>query len=617
MTDHPESLPDAIFSMAQLAAMVELLPVGFAAHCGDRLVLVNQGMCELTGYTRQQLLGMNFWEVFHPRVQEAVKERGQSRIQGATVPKRYETALLTAQGVERDVDLFATAVKVEGRMVNLGRYLDNTERKAAEARQQKAQQELAQIIDSSPVPTFVIDDNHLVRHWNKACEQILGIKAADMVGTCRHREVFYGKERRTMADLIVDGSMENAISELYGNKRLARSQMIEGAYEAEDFFPNFGATGSWLYFSAAPLTDAGGRVVGAVETLQDFTERRMAEYEVLEAKAELEQLVATRGKQLREATRELERDKTELQQRLDEVSALNAELQQAQQQLVQSEKLASIGQLAAGVAHEINNPIGFVQSNLGSLERYFEQIMALLEGYQEGEAMLGGLVKDYPGGGALLERMKQLKKDAELDYLKEDIPDLLKESRDGIVRVKQIVADLKDFSRVDSTQQWEWVDLRTGLNSTLNIVNNEIKYRADVVKEYGELPAVKCLPSQLNQVFMNLLVNAAQATPEGKHGTITIRCGTQEGGVWVEVADTGAGIPEENLKKIFDPFFTTKPIGKGTGLGLSLSYGIVQKHGGQIEVRSEVGVGTTFRISLPIEPPQAGDADAVSPAPTS
>jgi signal transduction histidine kinase len=343
----------------------------------------------------------------------------------------------------------------------------------------------------------------------------------------------------------------------------------------------------------------------------------MAEYQLTESKAELEQLVATRGEQLREATHELEQDiarreqaEAELLQRFNQVSALNTELQQTQQQLVQSEKLASIGQLAAGVAHEINNPIGFVQSNLGSLERYFEQVMKLLDGYQDGENLIGVQVKSSEAGRAWLERIEQLKKLAELDYLKEDIPDLLKESRDGIVRVKQIVADLKDFSRVDSTQEWEWVDLRTGLNSTLNIVNNEIKYRADVVKEYGDLPHIKCLPSQLNQVFMNLLVNAAQATPEGTHGTITLRCGTQADGVWVEISDTGAGIPEENLKRIFDPFFTTKPIGKGTGLGLSLSYGIVQKHGGRIEVKSQVGVGTTFRISLPIEPPEAGDAAA-------
>ncbi|MBI5108584.1 MAG: PAS domain S-box protein [Rhodocyclales bacterium] len=506
-------------------------------------------------------------------------------------------------------------MSVDGCRIALGSFLDTTERKRAELLQKQAQKVLAQIIDSNPVPTFVIDKDHLITHWNKACEQILGCKAVDMVGTRNQQKVFYGKERSTMADLIVDGSMEKVISQLYADKRLTRSQLIEGAYEAEDFFPHFGESGNWLYFAAAPLTDAEGLVNGAVETLQDFTERRLAESELIKSKRELEQLVATRNEQLREATRELEADvarrekaEAELTRQLAELSVLHADLKQAQQQLVQSEKLASIGQLAAGVAHEINNPIGFVQSNLGSLERYFEHLMRLLEGYREGEILLGEALKSHAGGTELIERMKQLKQDAELDYLKDDIPDLLKESRDGIVRVKQIVADLKDFSRVDSQQQWEWADITAGLNSTLNVVQNEIKYRAEVVKEYAELPQIKCLPSQLNQVFMNLLVNAAQATPEGTRGTITIRCGAEPRGVWIEIADTGAGIPAENLKRIFDPFFTTKPVGKGTGLGLSLSYGIVRKHGGQIEVASEVGVGTRFRVSLPMEPPEAGAA---------
>jgi len=608
MAPHLESLPDAIFSMEQLAVMAELIPAGLAAHDGERLLMVNQGMCELTGYSRPQLLAMSFWELFAPEAREALQERSRARFAGAAVPSRYEIEVLAASGEKRSIDLYITLIRIDGKVVSVGRFLDITELKAAVVRQKQSAQALAQIIDSNPVPTFVIDKNHVVTHWNKACEQVLGVKAADMVGTRGHQSGFYGKERPTMADLIVDGGMDKALSDLYGNKRLTRSQFVAGAYEAEDFFPNLGSNGGvWLYFSAAPLTGEDGAVVGAVEILQDVTAQRLAESEMLKSKRELEQLAVRQGEQLRVATGELEQDKAELQRRLDEVSALNTELQQAQQQLVQSEKLASIGQLAAGVAHEINNPIGFVQSNLGSLERYFEQIMALLDGYQEGEILLGELVASQPGIGPLMERMKQLKKDAELDYLKEDIPDLLKESRDGIVRVKQIVADLKDFSRVDSAQKWEWIDIRAGISSTLNIVNNEIKYRADVVREFGELPAIKCLPSQLNQVFMNLLVNAAQATPEGKHGTITIRCGAEGDGVWVEVADTGSGISEENLKKIFDPFFTTKPIGKGTGLGLSLSYGIVQKHGGKIEVRSEVGVGTTFRVSLPIEPPEAGD----------
>ncbi len=317
---------------------------------------------------------------------------------------------------------------------------------------------------------------------------------------------------------------------------------------------------------------------------------------------------------LTQATRELEEDvlrrravEAELKSRFEELSALHAELKQAQQQLVQSEKLASIGQLAAGVAHEINNPIGFVQSNLGSLAGYFTRIGKVLAGQREGEDLLRTMADSRPECAAWLARMEKIKKDAQLDYLMEDIPVLLAESKDGIVRVRQIVADLRDFSRIDSSQQWEIVDLRSGLDSTLNIVSSELRFRADVIKEYGDLPRIKCLPLQLNQVFLNLLVNAVQATPAGRRGTVTVRCGAQNDGVWVEIADTGVGIPAENLSRIFDPFFTTKPIGEGTGLGLSLSYGIVQKHGGKIEVDSEVGFGTTFRISLPLESKEAAE----------
>jgi two-component system, NtrC family, sensor kinase len=276
----------------------------------------------------------------------------------------------------------------------------------------------------------------------------------------------------------------------------------------------------------------------------------------------------------------------------EELTELNRKLSEAQDKLVQSEKLASIGQLAAGVAHEINNPIGFIFSNFGTLEKYLAQLFGMLAAYEAAEPALAGT----PAAAQLL----RLREEIELDYLKDDIPALMTESKDGIQRVRKIVQDLKDFSRVDARQEWEWVSLHTGIDSTLNIVNNEIKYKADVVKRYGELPDVECLPSELNQVFMNLLVNAAHAI-SAERGTITISTGTAGDMAWVDIADNGCGIAPENLKRIFDPFFTTKPVGKGTGLGLSLSYGIVKKHGGRIEVNSEPGRGTAFRVSVPVK----------------
>ena len=275
-----------------------------------------------------------------------------------------------------------------------------------------------------------------------------------------------------------------------------------------------------------------------------------------------------------------------------------ARITKMRSRLQQSEKMASIGQLAAGVAHEINNPIGFVYSNLGSLERYVQEIFGMLSLYEQSE----GAISD----AGVREKLKAAREKLDISFLKEDSHNLMSESRDGLTRVKKIVQNLKEFSRVDEVDEWHYSDLHHGLDSTLNIVNNEIKNKAEVVKEYGELPEVECLSSQLNQVFINLLVNAAHAIEE--RGIITIRTGRQGDEVWVDVADTGKGIAPEHIQKIFDPFFTTKPIGKGTGLGLSLSYGIIQKHHGRIEVQSRVGNGTTFRVWLPIKQPQIAEA---------
>lgn len=278
----------------------------------------------------------------------------------------------------------------------------------------------------------------------------------------------------------------------------------------------------------------------------------------------------------------------------EELKELNGKLSDARSKLIQSEKLASIGQLAAGVAHEINNPIGFIFSNFGTLEKYLQDLFQMLSAYEQAESELGS--------SPVAARLRALYEELEIEYLKDDIPSLMNESRDGIQRVRKIVQDLKDFSRVDTRQEWEWANLHNGINSTLNIVNNEIKYKAEVVKLYGELPEVQCLPSEMNQVFMNLLVNAAHAI-HTERGTITIRTGVSGPEVWVEVTDTGCGIAAENLGRIFDPFFTTKAVGQGTGLGLSLSYGIVQKHRGRMTVASQVGEGTTFRVNLPISQP--------------
>ncbi|HBA66343.1 MAG TPA: histidine kinase [Methylococcaceae bacterium] len=316
----------------------------------------------------------------------------------------------------------------------------------------------------------------------------------------------------------------------------------------------------WLYQSMRYIRDENGEPLRIDGITADITEHKKAE-----------DLLKQRN--------------TELQQAL-------IQLQELQQQLMQSEKMSSIGQLAAGVAHEINNPIGYINSNLTSLKNYIEDILELVEMYENLDSVYGDAER--------IGSLQAFKRQIDLPFLKEDVLDLLNESLEGAERVKKIVQDLKDFSHVGGDDDWQWADLHACLDSTLNIVHNETKYKADIIKEYGDLPRVWCLPHQLNQVFMNLLVNAAHAIED--KGTITIRSGTEDGcRIWIEITDTGKGIAEEHITKIFDPFFTTKPVGKGTGLGLSVSYSIIKKHDGEIRLDSRVGEGTTFRILLPIE----------------
>lgn len=316
----------------------------------------------------------------------------------------------------------------------------------------------------------------------------------------------------------------------------------------------------WMHDSLRLIRDGNGNPLEVIGSLTDITDRKQME-ESLHKKGEEQQL-------------------------------LILQLRDAQAQLLQSEKMASIGQLAAGIAHEINNPVGFVNSNMGSLGKYVDTLCNVIEGY---DIALGDL-SDRPTAKSAIATLKQ---QADFEFLREDVTDLVRESLDGLKRVKDIVQSLKDFAHIGESD-WQFSDLHAGIDSTLNIAANEFKYKAKVVKEYGTLPLVKCLASQLNQVFMNLIVNAAHAIQDS--GTITIKTGSSEGWVWVSVQDTGHGIPDDIKTRIFDPFFTTKPVGKGTGLGLSLSYNIVSKHGGRISVDSALGMGSTFTVHLPQQP---------------
>jgi two-component system, NtrC family, sensor kinase len=688
----------ADFSLALQAVSASVL-----VHGPDRILFANAAMQRLLGYGLEALQQMPPHGWAAPEFADELQRYSQRALAEEGEMAAIEIEALTGSGSLRVLEVKAHRVMLDGQPCAVLTGQDLSDIRHVQTSLLDIGRVLYQILENNPVATFVIDKSHRITHWNASCAQLTGRDASEMLGREDSWRAFYPEARPLLADLILDGNVEQERERLYG-RHCQPSPHIANAYEVEGYFPNFGREGRWLYFTAAPLVDAHGEVVGAIETLQDITRRRQAEDELRRHRNELENMIADRTAELLSTHHELEaflenasvgiiatsnqqiqrgnkkfiemfelgdvsphglptrrlfksdedfealsqiaipvlsrgdsllhemevctlagntlwvqiiayvanpeeptagtwwllQDRTEvrrvqreLELNYERIKQTNSRLEEAQNQLLQAEKMASIGQLAAGVAHEINNPIGFVSSNLGSLRGYVQPVFALL-----------ALLKKTPADALPVDVREELGRvDAAVDlsFVQEDLPQLLDESEEGLSRVKKIVQDLKDFSRVDHAD-WQDADLNAGLDSTLNVVMNEVKYKAEVRKDYAVLPPVHCIAAQLNQVFMNLIVNAAHAIKE--RGTITLT--TRAEGDWarIEIADTGSGMSEEVKRRIFEPFFTTKPVGQGTGLGLSLSFSIVQKHGGRIEVDSEPGVGTRFTVWIPLHPPQ-------------
>ena len=441
------------------------------------------------------------------------------------------------------------------------------EHRKTEAALQRERDKIQEYLDVAGVMLIVIDNGQKLRLINRKGYDILKCREPDALG-------------RDWCETFVPDHSRDGVRQVI-------SGLLQGQVERYEYYENpvVSTDGKerLIAWHNAVLRDGEGRIEAVLSSGQDVTAQKRAE----------------------EAARRA----------YDELEAAHRELGETQYQLVQSEKLACIGQIAAGVAHEISNPVGFVMTNFQALHTYVDQFRTLFAAYDELVAGAATLEK-----GELVARaaaISQMRQEMEIDFVLEDVKELLADSKEGLDRVTRIIRDLKDFSRSGQAEDYGEHNLNEGIETSLAVAGNEIKYDAEVSTDFSEIPLVWCNSGQIKQVILNIVVNAAQAIrsqERGGKGAITIRTYAAGDEVVCEISDDGPGIEPDNLKRIFDPFYTTKPVGQGTGLGLSVSYDIiVNKHHGALFARSTPAKGTTFVIKIPINVNQPLPRAAATP----
>ncbi len=490
---------------------------------------------------REEVVGRSIAQVSADKYAR-VFEQSDARVVETATAEVFEALTLDGKGVERPVEIHKAALRdTNGRVQGIvGVIVDLTGRKQAETALRASEEKFRLISDNVHDVIILCTPVGDLVYVSPSVRQF-GYNPADILG-------------QPIGDFI---HPEDASSFDQGFQRAARTQeslVIQA--RARDL------TRGWRTIESSMsqlVSDKGLLILGV---FRDISDRLLQAEEMRNRNTELERAVAL--------------------------------LQQTQDSLVQSEKLASIGQLTAGIAHEINNPLAFVASNLNRFEEYFDDMQNLLGAWD----VLGSSIS--PGGtvNGMLTRIREEEKRIDLGFIKEDFRRLLDHTRDGAERIKIIVQQLRGFTHMAGKTVVE-VDLNNALEETITLTWNELKYKADVVREFGVIPLVSCNAGEIKQVLVNLIVNAGHAL--GEKGTITLRTRAEENHNIVEVEDSGHGIPQDIINNVFDPFFTTKPVGEGTGLGLWISSTIMRKHNGSLSVRSEVGKGSVFTLSLPLQ----------------
>ncbi|HHT9127002.1 MAG TPA: PAS domain-containing sensor histidine kinase [Candidatus Brocadiia bacterium] len=525
----------------------------------------NRAAERIFGFASEDVIGKKLHTLIIPRkyYREFEKEFNQFKItaQANVTNHPVEFMALNKVGAEFPIEVSISSTQIKDGWYSIWIIRDISGRKQAEERLKESEQKFKTIFDNAMDGLLLADcQNKMFYMGNKKICQMLGyseeeIKAIGVMDIHPERYLPY----------VIEQFEKQTKKEFTLAKDIPVKRKDGSVFYAD--------------INSFPVTLDGKMYLLGV--FRDVSERRQLEEMLIMLNESLEQRVAERTSDLKKANIQLEQAYKELKSK--------------QRQLIQAEKMATLGQLAASIAHEINNPLSFVYNNCDTLNKYSERLGKFLKKFEDGKPIFE---RGKPAQMmSFFQEVRDLRKEIKLDVLLDDFVEIIKEATIGVKRIKSIVDNLLFSSRIEGATP-VYANLNNIIDDILVLVLGEIKYKAAILKKYGDIPEIKCYPQQLGQVFMNLLVNAAHAI-KGR-GKIYIKTYQAENNVCVEIKDTGKGIPKDLHEKIFEPFFTTKEPGKGTGLGLTVAYDIIQKHAGSIKVSSKVGKGSTFTVVLPM-----------------